>query len=266
MDNLAHTLVGAALGRAVAGRELPAAGWVGAIAGNAPDWAELLLQPAAWTARAGGEYLVYHRGITHSFAGAAVEIVALTGLVGLLMRVWARRAVGTGGHGRMHRRRCDRLDAALVRGGGPAPRRSVRATPAGRLRRHERRGERGGQGGRAGRRDTTVRTGRPLGSAHHRRPSLPVGGPLRFDGQRRGRRLGGRATARASRRARRAGDPPRSRDRAVRPVSRGGGRFERRRRGRIAVGCALPCARVGSAGLGRRAGQAALTRLDWAAQ
>jgi len=51
MDNLAHTLVGAALGRAVAGRELPAAGWVGAIAGNAPDWAELLLQPAAWTAR-----------------------------------------------------------------------------------------------------------------------------------------------------------------------------------------------------------------------
>ena len=92
MDNLAHTLVGAALGRAVAGRELPAAGWVGAIAGNAPDWAELLLQPAAWTARAGGEYLVYHRGITHSFVGAAVEIVALTGLVGLLMRLWARRA------------------------------------------------------------------------------------------------------------------------------------------------------------------------------
>src|SRR5438128_4822932 len=92
MDNLAHTLIGAALGRAVAGRELPAAGWVGAIAGNAPDWAELLLKPAAWTARAGGEYLVYHRGITHSFAGAAVEIVALTGLVGLLMRFWARRA------------------------------------------------------------------------------------------------------------------------------------------------------------------------------
>src|SRR3989441_7741430 len=95
MDNLAHTLVGAALGRAVAGRELPAAGWVGAIAGNAPDWAELLLQPAAWTARAGGEYLVYHRGITHSFVGAGVEIVALTGLFGLLMRLWARRAGST---------------------------------------------------------------------------------------------------------------------------------------------------------------------------
>src|SRR5438445_8808834 len=92
MDNLAHTLVGAALGRAVAGRELPAAGWVGAIAGNAPDWAELLLKPTSWAPRAGGEYLVYHRGITHSFVGAAVEIVALTGLVGLVMRLWARRA------------------------------------------------------------------------------------------------------------------------------------------------------------------------------
>src|SRR5438132_10666246 len=92
MDNLAHTLVGAALGRAVAGRELPAAGWVGAIAGNAADWAELLVKPTWWAPRAGGEYLVYHRGITHSFVGAAVEIVALTGLVGLLMRLWARRA------------------------------------------------------------------------------------------------------------------------------------------------------------------------------
>ncbi len=92
MDNLAHTLVGAALGRAIAGRELPAAGWIGAIAGNAPDWAELLLRPGSSAPRTGVEYLIYHRGITHSFAGAAVEIVALTGLVGLLMRLWARRA------------------------------------------------------------------------------------------------------------------------------------------------------------------------------
>src|SRR2546428_10018517 len=92
MDNLAHALVGAALGRAVAGRELPAAGWVGAIAGNAPDWAELLLKPGWWAPRAGGEYLVSHRGITHSFVGAAVEIAALTGVIGLLLRLWARRA------------------------------------------------------------------------------------------------------------------------------------------------------------------------------
>src|SRR3989442_8695222 len=91
MDNLAHTLIGAALGRAVASRELPAAGWIGAIAGNAPDWAELLLKPGSWAPRAGGEYLVYHRGIPHSFVGGAVEIVTLTGLVGLVLRLWAGR-------------------------------------------------------------------------------------------------------------------------------------------------------------------------------
>src|SRR2546422_7695696 len=91
MDNLAHTLIGAALGRAGASRELPAAGWIGAIAGNAPDWAELLLKPGSWAPRAGGEYLVYHRGITHSFVGGAVEIVTLTSLVGLVLRVWAGR-------------------------------------------------------------------------------------------------------------------------------------------------------------------------------
>src|SRR5437867_13266757 len=73
MDPLAHTLVGAALGRAVAGRDLPAAGWIGAIAANAPDWSELVLKPDLWPPRAGGEYLVLHRGITHSFVGAAVE-------------------------------------------------------------------------------------------------------------------------------------------------------------------------------------------------
>src|SRR2546428_7295638 len=92
MDNLAHTLVGAALGRAVGGDELPAAGWIGAVAGNAPDWAELLLRPGLWARPAGGEYLVYHRGITHSFVGAAVQIVALTGVVTVLLRLWARRA------------------------------------------------------------------------------------------------------------------------------------------------------------------------------
>ena len=91
MDPLAHTLVGAALGRAVAGRDVPAAGWIGAIAASAPDWSELVLKPSLWPPRAGVEYLVYHRGITHAFVGAAVEIVALTGLVGLLLGVWARR-------------------------------------------------------------------------------------------------------------------------------------------------------------------------------
>src|SRR5947199_206140 len=93
MDPLAHTLVGAALGRAVAGRDVPAAGWIGAIAANAPDWSELVLKPDLWPPRAGGEYLVFHRGITHSFVGAAVEAAVLTGLVGVLLRLWARRAM-----------------------------------------------------------------------------------------------------------------------------------------------------------------------------
>src|SRR5438128_8831937 len=93
MDPLAHTLVGAALGRAVAGRDVPAAGWIGAIAANAPDWSELVLKPDLWPPRAGGEYLVFHRGITHSFVGAVVEAAVLTGLVGVLLRLWARRAM-----------------------------------------------------------------------------------------------------------------------------------------------------------------------------
>src|SRR6266704_558854 len=93
MDPLAHTLVGAALGRAVAGRDVPAAGWIGAIAANAPDWSELALKPDLWPPRAGGEYLVFHRGITHSFVGAVVEAAVLTGLFGLVLRLWARRAM-----------------------------------------------------------------------------------------------------------------------------------------------------------------------------
>src|SRR5438128_11897015 len=93
MDPLAHTLAGAGLGRVVAGRDVPAAGWIGAIAANAPDWSELVLKPDLGPPRAGGEYLVFHRGITHSFVGAAVEAAVLTGLVGVLLRLWARRAM-----------------------------------------------------------------------------------------------------------------------------------------------------------------------------
>src|SRR2546428_12634585 len=93
MDNLAHTLVGAALGRAVADRKVPAAGWIGAIAGNAPDWSELLGSPGGWGGAPGAApaYLVDHRGITHSFVGAVIEIGVLTGLVGLIL-TWRTRA------------------------------------------------------------------------------------------------------------------------------------------------------------------------------
>jgi inner membrane protein len=91
MDNLAHTLVGAALGRAVADRRVAAAGWIGAIASNAPDWSELVVSPGAWPLRGATGYLVEHRGITHSLLGAAIEIAVLTGLVGLVLEWWARR-------------------------------------------------------------------------------------------------------------------------------------------------------------------------------
>ncbi|HEX4600482.1 MAG TPA: metal-dependent hydrolase [Gemmatimonadales bacterium] len=96
MDNIAHTLVGAALGRAVADRKVPGAGWIGAIAGNAPDWSELLWRPGGWAPRSGPGYLEYHRGVTHSFLGALVEIAVLTGVVGLILQ-WRERGEGTPG-------------------------------------------------------------------------------------------------------------------------------------------------------------------------
>jgi membrane-bound metal-dependent hydrolase YbcI (DUF457 family) len=89
MDNLAHTLVGAALGRAVAGARVPSATLLGAVAGNAPDWTELLISPRPWAPRSGLAYLEYHRGVTHSFLGAVVEIAVLSVLVGLALRWWA---------------------------------------------------------------------------------------------------------------------------------------------------------------------------------
>lgn len=91
MDNLAHTLVGAALGRAVAEPRVPGAALLGAVAGNAPDWAELLVTPRAWAPRSGPAYLLYHRGITHSLLGAAVEIIGLSLLYSLILGWWAGR-------------------------------------------------------------------------------------------------------------------------------------------------------------------------------
>lgn len=90
MDNLAHALVGAALGRAVAGAKLPRAALLGAVAANAPDWTELFIGLPGDRA----DYLVLHRGITHSLLGALIETVALTILVAAGARWWARRAGG----------------------------------------------------------------------------------------------------------------------------------------------------------------------------
>lgn len=78
MDNLAHALVGAALGRAVADRHVARAGLIGVVAANAPDWTELFIGLPGTRA----DYLVLHRGITHSLIGAVVETIGLTLLVG----------------------------------------------------------------------------------------------------------------------------------------------------------------------------------------
>lgn len=89
VDNLAHAVVGAALGRAVAGRNVPAAGWIGAVAANAPDWSELFLGFRPFRGSLG--YYTLHRGITHSFIGAAIESAAITGVLWGLFALLRRR-------------------------------------------------------------------------------------------------------------------------------------------------------------------------------
>jgi len=86
VDNLAHALVGAALGRAVADPKVPRAALLGAVAANAPDWAELFIGLPGDRA----DFLLLHRGITHSLAGALLETIGLTLLVGLGARLWVR--------------------------------------------------------------------------------------------------------------------------------------------------------------------------------
>src|SRR2546427_4211056 len=71
--------------------------------------------------------------------------------------------------------------------------------------------------------------------------------------------MGPGSTPRPSRRARGASHSAGPRDRAIRALPHGGGGFERRRRARVAVGCALPRARVGRRWLGQRAGAAAMS-------
>src|SRR5262245_25406575 len=78
MDNLAHSLIGAAVGRAVGGDRVPYPAVLGAIAANAPDWTEAF---TGWP-WPGALYLTEHRGITHALIGCAVQIVVLTLLVG----------------------------------------------------------------------------------------------------------------------------------------------------------------------------------------
>src|SRR5690242_2995149 len=91
MDNLAHALAGAALGRATADGRVPRAALLGALAANLPDLTELLYRRPL----RGITYLELHRGFTHSFAGAALEIAAGTALVGIVLAWRARKTGGT---------------------------------------------------------------------------------------------------------------------------------------------------------------------------
>ena len=78
MDNVAHTLVGAAVARSGFAERLGAkrATWTGVIAANAPDLDILQL---LWASRT--DYIFEHRGITHSYlgwvAGSALLALAL---------------------------------------------------------------------------------------------------------------------------------------------------------------------------------------------
>ena len=87
MDNLAHSLVGAALGRAAAGDRVPHAAWIGAVAANAPDWAEFFTG-FPWPR---AQYLLEHRGVTHALSGVVIEIVVLTTLIAGGLGWWQRR-------------------------------------------------------------------------------------------------------------------------------------------------------------------------------
>ena len=83
MDNLAHALVGAALGRAIADRRVPSAAVIGAVAANMPDISEVFTGYVGWSRP---DFLVHHRGITHSLLGAVAEVALLTLIIGFSVR------------------------------------------------------------------------------------------------------------------------------------------------------------------------------------
>ena len=71
MDNVSHTLAGWALSRAAGPDRPPGTTLALVVASNLPD-IDIVLQ-----LRSGSEYLLFHRGITHSLVGLAVLPVAL---------------------------------------------------------------------------------------------------------------------------------------------------------------------------------------------
>src|SRR5438046_976680 len=226
MDNLAHALVGAALGRAVADRHVPRAATIGIVAANAPDWAELFIGLPGTRA----QFLELHRGITHSLAGAFVEIVALTLLIRggwWLVYRWMQRRGREATPPPAWRWLALGMGAILVWTRGSATRRVVLAARPRAL------------CGRSGSRDAAsqhrnpaaggaaVRHRRHVGSAHHRRCAVHLGSDVRECRHRRGSRLAAAAQpGSTSCQARNRHHDRRSRDRALRPLSGGRSRLD----------------------------------------
>src|SRR5262245_38858286 len=76
MDNVTHTLVGVALGRAIPERDPAVARalvWAAILGSNIPD-ADLLLRPLVGGGGLG--YLLHHRGYTHTLLAAPVLALA----------------------------------------------------------------------------------------------------------------------------------------------------------------------------------------------
>lgn len=83
MENITHTLVGAALGKSGLARRAPLAGPALVIAANVAD-----IDVFGWLV--GQNYLDFHRGITHALVGAAVLSTAVASIFHVVNRIWSR--------------------------------------------------------------------------------------------------------------------------------------------------------------------------------
>jgi len=89
MENVAHTLLGAALGKTRLGHGSPLAPVALAVAANLPDFENLVL---AFCDRATN--MVHHRGITHALAGILVLVPLFTLLTCAVEKLFVRGAPG----------------------------------------------------------------------------------------------------------------------------------------------------------------------------
>jgi len=89
MDNIAHTLVGAAIGRTIGDSKMQAPALLGAIAANSPDFTEYV--PGLRIHWGSPLAMTEHRGITHSLAGAAIQAAVFVLITALALTPESRR-------------------------------------------------------------------------------------------------------------------------------------------------------------------------------